>query len=434
MRALIIASALLAAACGVRDGNERGAKEIVDEIARRELGEGSLAGFVVVVARNGEILVDEGYGLRDIAAKEAMSADAVLDYFSIGKHMTAAIVLRLAEQDKIDLDAPADAYLPGADFEGAPVRLRRLLSHSAGLSDPETDWADPPAFLLAAPVAGGMIDFANTSTRIAAPGETWWYSNQGFELARLAAEAVTGDSFETLIEELAAPLGLDRFAPCVIGTLSPGYTRIDGEMRVLPVIDPDWYRGAGGMCGAASDLVRWWLALRSGKVVNAASLDAMLTPVELTRNGASATFGYGLGVRMSAYGGHAKIGHTGSHVGGTSILAEYPDAGLVIAVITNTGGEEMTDARAIEAKIAAALLGIERPRAKETPMPETLKAAAPGLYRSVYSDALCVTAVSGNALRRSIDGGPLETIRHLGGGRFGDQGEAAVEYFLAAEG
>lgn len=436
MRALLVFAVFLSASCGLDDESGRGPQEIVREIAKRELGEGSLAGFVVVVAKDGEFVVDEGFGVRDIVTKEPMTADAVLDYFSIGKHMTAAILLRLAEQGRINLDAPANAYLPGADFEGASVTTRQILSHSAGLSDPEIDWTNPPEFLIAAPTAGGMIEFANTSARIAAPGETWWYSNQGYAMAGLVAEAATGKSFETLIEEeLAAPLGLERFGPCTsaIQSRSPAYTLIERDLRTFRLIDPHWYGGAGAACGAAGDLVRWWLALRSGKVVNGASLEAMLTPVELTRNGASARFGYGLGIRMGAFGGHAKIGHTGSDIGGTSVLAEYPDADLVIAVVTNTGGEEMTDAREIEARIAAALLGIERSGAKEPPMPESLKTAAPGLYRSIYVDQLCVTA-KGDALRRSIDGEPPQIFRHLGGGRFGDQDEAAVEYFLGADG
>lgn len=233
-----------------------------------------------------------------------------------------------------------------------------------------------------------------------------------------------------IAEELAAPLGLKRFAHCAAlrEVLSPAYHRVEGESRTFPLIDPRWFGASGAVCGTARDLVNWWLALRNGRVVNETSLDAMLTPVEIERNGASASFGYGLGVRMGEFGGYRKIGHTGSAAGGTSVLAEYPDKGLVVAVITNTGGEGATDAREIEAEIATALLDIEHSRVGEPALPEGLAAAATGLYRSVYSDALCVS-FKGQALRRSIDGERPETLRHVGGGRFRGRSEAAVEYF-----
>ena len=435
MRKILTLVLMLAAACSRQPEAPRDEARLIDEIAQRELHAGSLAGFVVVVARNGKIVFERGFGLRDLVAGEAMPADAVLDYFSVGKHMTAAILLRMAERDQLDLDAPANGLLAGADFAGATVTPRQLLSHSAGLADPVIDDVDPPEYLLASPPPGGMIKLANQAKRIAAPGETWWYSNDGYVLASLVAESAAGQSLATLIaDELAAPLALRHFAHCaaVRDVLAPAYTRIDGRPRTFPMIDPTWFGGSGAVCGSARDLVTWWLALRGGRVLSAASLEAMSTPVSLRRNGDTATFGYGLGLRMGSFGGYRKIGHTGSASGGTSVLAEYPEANLVIAVITNTAGKGATDARKIEAELATALLGIERRGDPATPPPQVLD-AAPGLYRSVFADALCVTR-DGNALERSIDGERAETLRHIGAGRFSTDGdEIAVEYFPGAD-
>lgn len=179
MRALILLCTTLIAACGAPAERQLDTSGVIDEIAERELHDGSLSGFAIVVAEHGAIVFDQGYGLRDVGTSERMTSNAVLDYFSVGKHMAAAILLRLAERESIDLDAPASTLLPGADFEGAPVTTRHLLTHSAGLSDPKIDDVNPPDYLIDAPPAGGLLKLANSSGRVAAPGETWWYSNAG---------------------------------------------------------------------------------------------------------------------------------------------------------------------------------------------------------------------------------------------------------------
>jgi CubicO group peptidase (beta-lactamase class C family) len=77
---------------------------------------------VVVVARDAEVVFERGYGRADVQTDEPMASEAVLDYFSIGKHATAAILLRLAERGELNLDAPARLYLPEADFEGCALQ------------------------------------------------------------------------------------------------------------------------------------------------------------------------------------------------------------------------------------------------------------------------------------------------------------------------
>src|SRR5690606_27494866 len=152
-----------------------------------------------------------------------------------------------------------------------------------------------------------------------------------------------------------------------------------GETRLIAEVDPEWFGGAGTVCGTAGDLMRWWLALRSGRVVNASSLDQIFSPTRLRRNASEADFGYGLGVRLGRYAGYRKIGHTGSGSGGTSVLAEYPDAGLAILVITNTAGDGVRNAYDLEAEIALTLRGADMELVAEAPIPDDLLRAAPGL-------------------------------------------------------
>jgi CubicO group peptidase (beta-lactamase class C family) len=407
---------------------------VVDEVARRAIGEGKVVGLVVVVARDAEVVFERGYGLADVQTDEPMASEAVLDYFSIGKHATAAILLRLAERGELNLDAPARLYLPEADFEGYDVTTRQLLSHTSGLWEAERDENELPASYRVPPPDGAILAWANQGERLAAPGETWMYSGGGFLFAGEIAERLTGRTFEQLIdEELAGPLGLQNFMGCadVNRDRASAYFIEAGETHRIAEVDPEWFGGAGTVCGTAGDLMRWWLALRSGRVVNASSLDQIFSPTRLRRNGIEADFGYGLGVRLGGYAGHRKIGHTGSGSGGTSVLAEYPDAGLAILVITNTAGDGARSAYELEAEIASTLLGADTGSVADARISDDLLRAAPGVYRSPLG-RLCVSA-RGAELWRSLGNTAPERLRHVGAGRFvaaDDAHGAGVEYFL----
>ena len=409
-------------------------RSVVDEVAERATGEGKVVGLVVVVARNAEVVFERGYGRADVETDEPMTGEAVLDYFSIGKHITAAILLRLAERGELDLEASARLYLPEADFEGYDVTTRQLLSHTSGLWEAEQDENELPDYYRDPPPDGAILAWANQGERLAAPGETWMYSGGGFLFAGEIAERLSGRTLEQLIDkELAEPLGLQNFRGCadVKRDRAPAYFVEAGETRRIAEVDPEWFGGAGTVCGTAGDLMRWWLALQSGRVVNAGSLEQLLTPTRLRRNGIEADSGYGLGVRLGEYAGYRKIGHTGSGSGGTSVLAEYPDAGLAILVITNTAGDGVRNAYDVEAEIASALLGADTRSVAETRIPDELLRAAPGLYRSPLG-RMCVSA-RGAELWRSFGDTAPERLRHVGAGRFvaaDDAHGSGVEYFL----
>lgn len=434
MIAVFTALAIALASCAAETEPDRRTGSVVDEVARRAIGEGKVVGLVVVVARDSAVVLERAYGRADIETDEPMTSDAVLDYFSIGKHVTAAILLRRAERGVLILDGPARLYLPEADFEGYDVTTRQLLSHTSGLWEPELDENELPASHRDPPPDGAILAWANQGERLAAPGETWMYSGGGFLFAGEIAERLTGRTFEQLIhEELAGPLGLQKLMGCadMIRDRASAYFVEAGETRRIAEVDPEWFGGAGTVCGTAGDLMRWWLALRSGRVVNASSLEQMFSPSRLRRNGIEADFGYGLGVRLGEYAGHRKIGHTGSGSGGTSVLAEYPDAGLTILLITNTAGDGVPNAYELEAEIASTLLDVDTESVADSRIPDDLLRAAPGLYRSPLG-RLCVSA-RGAELWRSFGNSAPERLRHAGAGRFvaaDDVRGAGVEYFL----
>ena len=132
--------------------------EQLDRDEGRWLGATEVQGASVALVRNGKVVWGNGYGQADAARGLPVTADTVFHMGSISKPVTAWGVMRLVEQGRIDLDAPAETYLsrwqlPASPFDSDGVTIRRLLSHSAGLSNQDySPLADPAAALL-----GGVV-------------------------------------------------------------------------------------------------------------------------------------------------------------------------------------------------------------------------------------------------------------------------------------
>lgn len=403
----------------------------VDTIANRYLTTTSLIGLGIIVVRNGVVAHEAGYGKAQLAPPIPADGTTRFDYFSVGKHVTTALILRLEERGLLDLDSLVGKYVPELDPFLATSTLRQLLSHTSGNAHPEIDERNVPAEYLVAPTDQTLLAWLAKGKRVEPPGSTWIYYSDGFITAALVAERVAGFSYGELVErEFAKPLGLRHFG----FELSPravAYMVDEGKRRPVPPIPYAWFTGAGSICGTLGDLARWWMSLRAGRVLSDASLATMTSPITLRRNGASAEFGYGLGVRLGSYGGHRMIGHTGDGAGGTAVLVEYPDDSLLIAVATNTAGEGIPHAVAIEAEIARALLSLEYGKPVDRAVPPELIERAPGHYVSPYG-SFCVSARDGS-LFESDDGEEPFRLLHQGDGVFRRAESTGAELYFLGE-
>jgi CubicO group peptidase (beta-lactamase class C family) len=131
---------------------------------------------------------------------------------------------------------------------------------------------------------------------------------------------------------------------------------------------------AGGILSTAGDLVRWQMALTSGKVVRPESFERMRTPTVLP-NGHDT--GYGFGLKTDEWAGKPRVGHGGGIFGFNSMLFWLPGEDLHVAVISN--GEPLSSGELADA-IAYAALGIEKPVAKDVAIPADLIARLSGDY------------------------------------------------------
>lgn len=311
----------------------------------------------VMVVRDGETLLNLGYGMADLAQEFPNIPQTRFRIGSLTKQFTAAAILQLQERGMLDVQAPVQTYLP--DYPNDTITLHHLLTHTAGLpnltSTPEYfEWMQRPATLeeLIARFRDLPLEFE--------PGSQHRYSNSGYILLTQVIETVSGQSYGDYIQDnLLTPLGLDNtgYDGSSPG-LATGYRGNVRDYQTVPVAEPTAAQGAGGLYSTVGDLARWNQALFQGSpedraVLSEATVAAMTAPqVSLGIPGLPhLAYGYGLGVDTSE---SPRILHGGGISGFVSSLLYLPNQDATIVVLSNV---ESINPEQISAGLASIVLG-----------------------------------------------------------------------------
>ena len=353
--------------------------EKVDALAAEHLAKPGGVGLSIAVAQRGKLLLSKGYGMADAEFDVPADEETMFRIGSVTKQFTAALVMRLVEQNKLALGDSLSKYVPEFPLQGHQVTIEQLLQHTSGIksyTEVTEAWMKAwPLELshaeLLALVQDAPFDFE--------PGSNWRYSNTGYYLLGMVIEKVAGKSYaEVLQAELFAPLHLARTRydsnRDLIKNRAQGYA-LDGERlvndQILGMSQPG---AAGGIVSTAGDLVRWQMALTSGTVVKPESFERMRTSTVLP-NGHDASYGFGL--KILEWAGRQRVEHGGGIFGFNSILLWIPGDDLHVAVISN--GESVSS-EAIAEAIANVALGIERQVVQDEPIPADLIQRLSGDY------------------------------------------------------
>ena len=293
-------------------------------------------GFSVLVSRDGKELFCRGYGLARVKEGLAAGPDTPFRIGSVTKQFTAAAILKLREDGKLDVSDRLSKFFPG--FPRADeVTLHHLLSHTSGIHS----YTDTPGFIMevASPVkAPAVVEKIRNEPFDFDPGGRFNYSNSGYFLLGLIVEKVSGKSYgEYLGEKFFSPLGMKNtglhrrgFEPAGEAL---GYTRGGKDYRRAVDWDMSWAGGAGALYSTVRDLGLWNEALFAFKVLKRKSLDLAFTPNKLLDESGK-TF-YACGWAISRYRGLRLVGHSGGLHGFQSYLVRYPEQNLTVAVLAN---------------------------------------------------------------------------------------------------
>lgn len=308
-----------------------------------------MAGAVVSVVKDGEVLLEKGYGYDDVAARRPVDARRTLfPIASITKTMTGTAVMQLVEQGRLDLDRDINEYLdfniPPA-WDGKPVTLRNLLTHTAGFDDLQKGSSpiDPQWYLT-------LEDYTKrrSPNRVYPPGDTPAYSNYGVSLAGYIVQRVTGESIEDYFKRhIFEPLGMQRstlYQP-VPAELLPDRVQLYAVASGPP--QPHRYtntRSAGGVSSTASDMARYMIAhLQDGQYGETQILRQETARLMHQRAFSPVTRinGMALSFFQEDYNGERIIGHDGDNRGVHTNMKLLLDRGVGFFVAFNSDGRNM---------------------------------------------------------------------------------------------
>lgn len=307
---------------------------------RRLMDSTATPAIAVALAQNGRITWEEGFGWADREKRIPATEHTMFSLASISKPITATGLMRLVEEGKVDLDAPANRYLGPGQITGlagdaAQATVRRVMSHTAGLPLHYTFYY--------AGINGGdepTMDEAISRYGILVypPGQAYQYSNLGYGIVDHIIERVSGIPYADYMRtRVFAPLGLTRMSVHIGPGLEPYVAqRYDSKLRPIPFYDFD-HDGGSAVWASAHDLVRFGMFYLKERLPDQQRIlaDSTIDRMHRSWTPPGADLEYGLGWFFLDEFGWRRVSHTGGMPGVATILAIYPSERTAAVVLTN---------------------------------------------------------------------------------------------------
>lgn len=349
----------------------------VTKLMNRQVADGKIAGGVVVVARNGKVVLFEAYGNRDAEAKAAMEKDTIVRLYSMTKAIATAAAMMLVEEGKMGLDDPASKYAPalanvkvltddGLVAPKRPITVADLMRHTAGFG---RRGEEPIAAALAKANLSAAKDLEDYVERLASvplayhPGEEWIYSNS-IDVLGLVIQNVSGQPFEEFLQErLLDPLGMDDtgfYVPSEkLDRFAAVYSRGEMELKRIKTQGanqkyhkmPAVPSGGGGLVGTAEDYMRFLLMIAGGgqwngkrylkpetvKLMTTDQLPREAFPIsfgEQIRHGTGFSFGFSVRTADTEWDKAGRVGEYGwGGAASTHYWVSPRDDGLIVVTL-----------------------------------------------------------------------------------------------------
>jgi CubicO group peptidase (beta-lactamase class C family) len=317
-------------------------------------------GFAVLVKKDGKIVFEKGYGVRDLRSKTGIDAQTNLRLASLTKQFTAMAVMLLVHDGKLRYDQPLTDIFPEFPAYGKQITVRTLLNHAGGLPDYE-DLMD------AAEKTKGSIWSAEKQIQDAevlqllekeshgkfAPGTKWEYSNSGYVVLGLMVAKVSGISFgKFLRERIFWPLKMKHTLVFEKGkrqvvNRAYGHSKKENVFVETDQSSTSATQGDGGIYSNLEDLSRWDDALRDHTLLSEKDFLPAITPAKLPpgaearlaedvpdslRGHASA---YGFGWFLNLQDAHPAMWHYGDTMGFKSAILRYTRDQVTVIVLCN---------------------------------------------------------------------------------------------------
>ncbi|HEV8236481.1 MAG TPA: serine hydrolase domain-containing protein [Gemmatimonadaceae bacterium] len=309
----------------------------VDRIVARELERQGLPGLQVAVGANGRVVYSHAVGKADVENGVPLTPASLIRTGSIAKSISAVAAMMLVEAGRLDLDAPVQRYCNAFPTKPWPITTRELLSHTSGIR--HYRGTEPDNTTHYARMADGFAIFANDSL-LFQPGSHFSYSTYGYTVVGCVIEGASGQSFYDYVREhVLIAAGMTHTVVDDIFAILPhrahGYHGHRDSVANAGLMDGSYKIPGGGLVSTADDLVRFGMALMSGKLLKRETLDLMWTPTRVPVLDGGQPSTYGLGFEIVIVDGQKVVSHSGGQQGTTTHLVMIPGRSFAVATMAN---------------------------------------------------------------------------------------------------
>ena len=299
----------------------------------------------VLVAQNGKIVFNKGYGFAEKDNKKPITSKTIFDIGSVTKQFTGAAILKLVERGKLKTSDSLSLYFDDLPDDKKAITIHQLLTHTAGLIDSfgegDFDHIPEPKFF-------GILFSAEL---LSVPGTKHRYSNAGYSALAKIIEKVSGEEYEEFLnKQLFEPAGMQQ-----TGYLLPKWNRAQlahGYQRNVMArgTTVDRYRddqkvswnlkGNGGLNSTQEDMFKWYQAMKSEKILSKSLIKQWTEPYVVEQQDGSSHYAYGWAIFKSKNGSKI-VSHNGGNGAFFHEFIWQPKEDVVVILSSNAASDQV---------------------------------------------------------------------------------------------
>jgi CubicO group peptidase (beta-lactamase class C family) len=292
-----------------------------------------------LVAKNGVILLNKGYGYRNAADKITNTEQTVFQLGSVTKQFTSAIILKLQQEKKLSVSDKLSKYFPGYP-KGDSITIEQLLTHTSGIFNYTNDGNFMTNEIAKSASREKIIALFKDKPLDFSPGASWNYSNSGYSLLGYIIEDVTKTPYEQVVRKyIFTPLQMTHsgfdFTHLKSNEKATGYLKLnDKEMVPSPIVDSTVAFSAGAIYSTTGDLYLWHKALQQNKILSKEQQEKAYTPIKNR---------YGYGWSIDSVEGKRRVSHGGGIHGFVTNISRVPEDDICIVLLSNTSDPAISE-------------------------------------------------------------------------------------------
>lgn len=287
----------------------------------------------ILVAKNGEILLEDYQGYADFASKDPLTANTPIHLASVSKTFTATSILKLYEGKRLSLEDSVQTFFPLFPYHNISIRM--LLNHRSGLPNYIYAMTKFPEWKHKLATNKDMLQFLieKQPTWYGYPNRGFNYCNTNYALLALIIEKVTGQSYpEFLQENIFKPLGMTHSYVFTTKDSAQYHPSFQPNNHPFPLESMDGIYGDKNIYSTVRDMFLWDKAFYNNTIISKATYEEAIQPSSFEKNG---THNYGMGWRLMTLPEGKIVFHNGWWHGNNNVFTRFIDDTATIIILGN---------------------------------------------------------------------------------------------------